>query len=127
MNHSFEFVWLNKWVFVFAHLSTNLNIRRLGKKFLSDWDKEIMADSIVEKILAEASQNPDDKFCQSIVSSFQREEAFRQEKCDLAKWVSSKLGDRNFERNLLESKLAELENQRQETLEALEALKRLKT
>lgn len=123
MNHSFEFVWLNKWVFTFAHLSTNLNIRRLGKKFLNDWDKQTMADSIVEKILAEASQNPEDKFCQSIVSSFQREKAFHQEKCDLAKWVTSTNNDKNFTRNLLESKLAELENERQETLEALKRLK----
>ncbi len=123
MNDSFEFVWLNKWIITFAHLSTNVKIRRLAKKFLHNLDKEFMADSIVENILSEASQNPDDKFCQAVLSSFQREKAFRQEKCDLSKWVTSTNRDHNFNRNLLESKLAELENERQGILEAMKNLK----
>ena len=123
MNDSFQLFWLNKWVFTFAHLSTNLNIRRLAKKFLNNWDKESMADSIVEKILSEAAQNPTDKFCQAILSSFRRESAFRQEKCDLSKWLSSTNGDHNFNRNLLEIQLAELENERQGVLEAMKRLK----
>jgi hypothetical protein len=124
MNHSsFDVVWLNKWAFAFAHWSPNVKIRRLGKKFLNDWDKETMADSILENILSEARRNPDDKFCQSIRSSFQREKAFHEEKCDLSKWVSSTNNDHNFNRNLLESKLADLENERQEILHAMKHLK----
>lgn len=118
-----EFVWLNKWALIFTHLSTNVNIRRLAKKFLNDCDKETMADSIVEKLISEAAReaarNPDDKFCKAILSSFRRAKAFHQEKCALSKWLSSTNGDENFNRYLLESKLAELENERQEILEAM--------
>lgn len=123
MNDSFEFVWLNKWIITFAHLSTNVKIRRLAKKFLHNLDKESMADSIVENILSEASQNPEDKFCQAVLSSFRRAKAFHQEKCDLSKWVTSTNRDHNFNRNLLESQLAELENERQGILEAMKRLK----
>ena len=123
INHRFDFVWLNNWVFTFVHCSPNMKIRWLAKKFLNDWDKETGLDPILKEILSEASQNPDDKFCQAVLSSFQRTAAFHEEKCDLSKWLSSTNNDKNFTRNLLESKLAELENQRQETLEAMKRLK----
>jgi hypothetical protein len=123
INHRFDFVWLNNWVFTFAHLSTNANIRRLAKKFINDWDKETGLDPILKEILAEASQNPNDKFCQAVLSSFRRTAAFHEEKCDLSKWLSSTNGDHNFNRNLLEIQLAELENERQGVLEAMKRLK----
>lgn len=119
--NSFEFVWLNKWVHTFAWWAPNAKIRNLARKFLNDWDKETMADDILEGILSESRKNPDDKFCRSVLSSFQRDEAFHEEKCDLGKWVSSTSDDPNFTRNLLESKLADLEREREEIL------KRLKT